>query len=497
MDRDLLIEIRVSKENGKCEVSTGYPVSRNLILASCHGLFPKGFEPDAKIRIRWFYQTGELRKFIELDRQAIVWYQQESLDAALLQCDDFKVRKWGCLCPIRPSQDDRWCSEGFPYAADPSQVRGFPIAGLAHGSATSAPSFHLSLDDGFKEDMDKLGITVNPWGGISGAPVFVSGQIVGIIIATPTAAQARLVATSLQALYEDEGFTKALGYDTKSLRFAALQDAAADCLESSPEARQHLAQALTVGAATSKAIAKQMAEFQAPEAVIRVIKQAHEQACKCQNTHAASTLRELALIVFPMYIDSGCVEVIRIYQGNPETAVANPFVCTETAAEIVMAAAEGQPARFQKAVVTEQTPIPHPNGLYTFDHPPHLGMGAEIDDGRFKEDWDRHMINKYACEYINQYKFEDLEDRKALLAIASNTLKTVSEDVKRAYYVLIKDTGNDEDNGVWDRRAKLIREDCPSLVFLRLSKDRKRIVDEIKLINPLCRFLATTLETTP
>ena len=246
-----------------------------------------------------------------------------------------------------------------------------------------------------------------------------------------------------------------------------------------------------------KEIAKAMAGLQAPEAVIRVIKQAHEGACKCQNINAASTLRELALIVFPIYFDSDSVEVIRIYQSNPEIPVANPFVCTGTAAEIAMASAEGQPARFKKAVVTEQMPIPHPDGLYTFDHPPHSGMGEEVDDNKFKENWDRHIINKYACEYLDNYKFDDIEDRKALLEIASDTLKIVSEDVKRAYYVLIEDTGNDADNGVWDSRAKLIREDCPSLVFLRLSRDRKRIVDEIKLINPLCRFLATTLEATP
>ncbi|MFZ4699462.1 MAG: hypothetical protein ACOYMG_05385 [Candidatus Methylumidiphilus sp.] len=497
MNRDLLIEIRVTKENGNFEVSTGYPVSRNLILTSYHGLFPKGFKHDAKILIRWFYQTGELGKFIELDRQAIVWKDEKELDAALLQCNDFKVNQWGSLSPIRPPHDYRWCSEGFPYAADTAQVKGFPIAGKVHGSADSASSFHLSLDDGFKEDMDKLGIAVNPWGGISGAPVFVNGQIIGIIIETPTAAQSRLVATSVKALVEDVGFREAIGYDRQSVRVDTLKNAAEACLKSSPDACQHLAQSLAMSAIESNDIAKAMAGLQAPEAVIRVIKQAHEKACECKDVNAASTLRELALIVFPLYFDTDSVEVIRIHQGNPEIPVANPFVCTGTAAEIAMAAADGQPARFKKTVATDQAPIPHPNGLYTFDHPPHSGIGEETDDNKFKENWDRHIINKYACEYVNKYKFDDLEDRKALLEIASDTLKTVSEDVKRTYYVLIEDTGDDADNVIWDGRAKLIREACPSLVFLRLSKDRKRIVDEIKLINPLCRFLATTLETTP
>ena len=60
-DKDLLIEIRVSKEGNKIEVSTGYPVSRNLILTSLHGLIPTGFKMDAPIRIRWFHQPDPHR----------------------------------------------------------------------------------------------------------------------------------------------------------------------------------------------------------------------------------------------------------------------------------------------------------------------------------------------------------------------------------------------------------------------------------------------------
>lgn len=212
-DKDLLIEIRVDTRDG-WEGSTGYPVARDRILTARHGLYPRDRPPDAKIRLRWFHQQGELAKFVTLPHSSIIW-EDAGLDVALIHCPfPANLTDWRRLSPLRPLHDERWASEGFPLGADtPDGVQEFPVAGQTHSAASQARRCHLGLDDTFRAPED--------WGGISGAPVFVDrlgSEVVGVIVVTPMAAEARLMATLSADLFDAPGFKEAIGYDRDDAR---------------------------------------------------------------------------------------------------------------------------------------------------------------------------------------------------------------------------------------------------------------------------------------
>ena len=372
-DRDLLIEIRVYTSDKGFEVSTGYPVARDRILTARHGLFPAGCPVDAPIRLRWHHQSGETREFTELPRSAICW-QNDALDSALIDHAFPKglvERRY--LSPVRPFHDERWSSEGFPLGGDISDggVTAFPVAGRAHGAASNAERFHLGLDDGFKQPKH--------WGGISGAPVFVRGQVVGVIVSTPTAAESRLKATPSAALFAAEGFKDAIGYDREAGRIAAVRAAVVACLQQSEQARLYLGKALSMVHTEPQALARRILDLPTPESVISIIKDAYGWARDEREVGAAAVLRELALTAVPARFDSVVVETIRGSMVDPERTVLTPPICTATGAEIAMAGADEQPARFKPVAGGYD----YPDGELSLNHPPNCGMEAR--DNYFKE----------------------------------------------------------------------------------------------------------------
>ena len=478
-DRDLLIEIRVDTDDGGFEVSTGYPIARDLILTARHGLYPSKRRKKQPIQLRWFHQRDKLRAFVEVPRSDIAW-QNKKLDVALLRCTfPEALVDWRHLSPIRPFPDERWFSEGFPKGADvPSRVEAFPVAGRAHGAASGADRVHLGLDDGFKDPPS--------WGGISGAPVFVRGQIVGVIVSTPSAAQARLLCTPSAALFAADGVKEALGYDRAEGRVSAARNASLACLQGSEQARIYLGKALGTARTESDELARQILDLVTPEVIVATIKAAHARATTDQEAKAAAVLRELALIALPARFDEVIVDGLRATMADPQHPVLTPAVCTPTGAEIALAAAEQQRALLKPVAPGER----YPDGELNLAPPPNCGMDAE--DDRFKEAWDGHLINKFAnTSEVKHFSFA------ARARIAVRRMRNLSEDKRRTHYVLLYDEGNDADNQRWELRAGLACTDCPSLVFVRLSDDDERIEAETALLDPFCSLFTPPPETAP
>lgn len=481
-DRNQLIEIRIDCADGSFEVCTGYPVQRDLILTARHGLYPKNCPANAAIKLRRYHLRAE--SFSTVKRCEVVW-ESESLDAALIRCDFANPPiGWRHLSPLRPIHGESWASEGFPKGADQSknETSAFPIGGTLHGAANDAKRFHLELPENFESPHD--------WGGISGAPVFVRGQIVGLVVSTPLKAKGRLKAVFSADLFDDEIFASVIGYEREAGRVAALQFAAAECLKQSLVARECLGRVLATAETDSDKLAARIIALPAPETVIKTIKEAHARAAS--DRQAASTLRKLILIALPARFDTRIVEAIRIDMADRQRPVLSPPISTSTAAELAMAGVDGQPAEFKDAQATDDEPIPYPDGLFTFDHPPRLGMNDEVEDDYFKNAWNQHLINKFVTR-----KHRGRIDQSRLIEDAANNLKLLAEETKRSHYVLLFDSGSDQDNARSERRAGLIRKDCPSLVFLRLSNDGDCFTAETSLLRPFCRFLALSSKDSP
>lgn len=84
-EKDLLIEIHVTTDDGREKNFTGYPVAPGRILTTRHGLFPDVVPESKTIELRWH----ELKAEDERRRwqPATVIWEDEALDAVLLQCD--------------------------------------------------------------------------------------------------------------------------------------------------------------------------------------------------------------------------------------------------------------------------------------------------------------------------------------------------------------------------------------------------------------------------
>ncbi len=491
-DRNLLVEIRVYLPNGDFEVSTGYPVQHNLILTASHGLYPKDFPYEqCKIKFRWFHSSGDLRAFIDVQHSDIVWVShEEGLDAALIRCTfPAGLNHWRYLSPVRPFHGERWASEGFPLGVvtEKKETVEFPFSGTLHSAASTSKRFHLELPENFKHPMD--------WGGVSGAPVFVRGQIVGIIVSTPTKAEGRLKAVFSAEMFNDPDFAEKIGYSQGAGRVAALQAAAADCLNKSDLACSCLGRTLGTAEKKADALAAKLIELPTAEAVIKAIKGAHKHASDHKESKdaakAAATIRQLSLIAVPARFDTHIVETIcKDMADHLSVPVLKLPICTRAGADFAMAAAEGQPAKLKDDEIVGDYPDPH--GFYCIDHPdiPHSGIKEATDDSYFKDVWDRHMFNKFAPHLEH-------DDKTQLIQVVNRRLQVnVDEDQPRTHYVLLVDTGNDSENATWERRAGLVRADFPSLVFLRLDKHGD-IVSETALLDPILKLLAKSKETAP
>jgi hypothetical protein len=481
-DRDLLVEIRVPIVDG-WEGSTGYPVARDRILTACHGLYPTRRLADRPIKLRWFHQSGAAGAFIELSRDAIVWENAE-LDAALLACTlPETLVDWRHLSSMRPIHNEPWSSEGFPVGADVGgqPTEGFPIKGTLHGAATAVKRFHLELPPAFKSPKS--------WAGVSGAPVFVRGQIARLIVSTPTTADGRLKAVFSADLFAANGFAEHLGYDRGMGLRSSLRAAAAMCLSDSEDACLHLSRALGCAKSSPQDLASCLLELPTADTVIARLRAAHAQACAARQPQAAAVIRRLVLIALPARFDAAIVEAIRLEMGDPARSVLTPALCTGTGVELAMAAVDGQPAAFADEL--EDDPYPYPDGKPSLGQPPNCGMADAVEDGFFQEAWKQHLINKF----ITDRRLKRFGD-DALLDIVRRRLQ-VGEDQTRHRYVLLYDEGHDDDNAIASRRAGLVRAGFPSLVFLQLSNDDSTLVTETALLDPFCILLKTRLEPHP
>jgi hypothetical protein len=179
--------------------------------------------------------------------------------------------------------------------------------------------------------------------------------------------------------------------------------------------------------------------------------------------------------------------------GNPGCPVLKPpRICNPPAAEVALAAVNGQPTAFRRVLISrkgESSKMAYVSD-YKLDEPPKCGMKSEVEDVQFKLGWDNHLIGKFAPD-INPNRFD--MDRR--MGVVSGRL----QKEKRNHYVLIEaeNTGNPDDLANWERRAKLLREDCPALVFMLLSNDNDWMVAETLLLDPFLKLLAEPKETDP
>ncbi len=200
-DKDRLVLIRCQPSGGGPQtVGTGYFITDDLVLTVSHVVDIQ----QESVRVR-SEQTGAWT-------QAEVVWREERLDAALLRASDGLANsgpavKWA---QSAPTANVPWTSTGYPVAAS-DVVAGRSII------KTAGLDGAVYAQGGGGQGQPELELNVNAppgdqgWGGISGAPVFVGDELVGIVKSFPAAFEGRrLAAVPVAALLRDASFRLAI-----------------------------------------------------------------------------------------------------------------------------------------------------------------------------------------------------------------------------------------------------------------------------------------------
>jgi hypothetical protein len=179
MNPDLLALVCASWEGKEPKLGTAYAADSKHLLTARHLLFQDG-------------QPGRIEFLLYRDRDRGVWTAAEiawqpraaERDVALLQAAALIERAGRAnLSRALPGWNAQWTSAGFPRigeeTTDGQRRRDYvPLDGTVHAAASRPEQMQLAVDHWQVEPED--------WRGLSGAPVFCDGELVGVIGSVPT-----------------------------------------------------------------------------------------------------------------------------------------------------------------------------------------------------------------------------------------------------------------------------------------------------------------------
>jgi hypothetical protein len=225
MDLERIVQIIVEKQGAVPSISTGYLIAPGRVLTAQHALVDPKSIGRGKVRFKGdrlefrLVASGECAE-ISIARAFVA---RSFLPALLLEATRVEIDiaildagKLGAelgttlprLDPGVPKDGAAWISRGFPRGRPDKrghvERKAKPATGLAFRSVGSpAPSITLHVTTPPKD-----------WGGMSGAPVFVDGSIVGVVQAIdPDYGTSSLEATLLSSVWDDARFQKAAGIE--------------------------------------------------------------------------------------------------------------------------------------------------------------------------------------------------------------------------------------------------------------------------------------------
>lgn len=190
---------------------TGYVLCDGLILTCLHGFTADERRFDDQRSIKITCQSNIIDETVSFSGNQFsemltsdggedgkpVLYASEDFDVALLACSNVKA----VFHPIRFIRGDQWKSGGFPAFNVAGEANGFELFGGTHlGSSNEGCSLNITVTEP-KLKSDAY------WGDASGSPVFVDGDLVGVLEKYRPEAEGSFVIGYLQRLWDrNDGF---------------------------------------------------------------------------------------------------------------------------------------------------------------------------------------------------------------------------------------------------------------------------------------------------
>lgn len=234
LDHNRLCLLRVLLTDQTYRVGTGYAISNRFVLTAQH-ILPSDLslkEPKELDNLEVEVLFPSLSE--EWHPASPVWLSNPEQDACLLTLpDDLVTGAPPTLGRFDRSRLVPWQSAGFPQAAS-IQMGEIDFRDVAGLSGTLTPEG--AIRRGYLELTVEAAPETEDWHGLSGAPVFAEGRLLGFVRSTTAAFQGqRLLAVSVESLLEETAFSDALN----SPRTGRVPRGVLQLPESSPQPAHH------------------------------------------------------------------------------------------------------------------------------------------------------------------------------------------------------------------------------------------------------------------
>jgi hypothetical protein len=368
MDKDLLVQVIVNTGDEKVRCGTAYPIAPGRVITAAHVV---GDAQPNQIEVSWYHQSKSERGWKPC--KSIVW-KRPDVDVIVLEvdCPNSVKSRFAVLGESEPRTDIRWESEGFPLVGK----RGDDWVAISMKGATFSMGNQSEL---FELGVDSPPSSVNGWQGASGSPVFVNGNILGVIVVCPKDfANGRLSAVPAYRLLKDDSFRAAVELtEDEQRRLLVLETI--QLLAKSREALQTLAKRLKVPELAddqkwSRSVVEKLLELGSPPQILTAMIRAMNDLDKQGLKGVADILEQVAYYVAPAALSNSHVKQITVIVESKEGRFAFPAK-TKMFVEIAMARINGRKTDFR--VVAAQTDMPH--GKFCLSNPPEPGMDQEHD----------------------------------------------------------------------------------------------------------------------
>ncbi|MCP5197411.1 MAG: hypothetical protein H6974_11605 [Gammaproteobacteria bacterium] len=401
MNKDLIVAIFVpTTGKGKMlgRIGTGYPIADDLILTARHVIEPENRDDQKPMMVRWFHDqpaNGKPSEWTSLDDDqdgdVRVWTGAGDLDAALICCrrpEYLRQFPLGRLVKRKPKEGERWQSAGFARANKRADVRQPGKFGGTLREMAEADAFFELLEDAQP-------IAEEQWQGVSGMPVFVGSEILGVVKhVPPNYDHKKLEAVPTWRLLQDEGFRKALGIDEQRERLESARKLLCRLLERSDAVTSDFAAELGLPCSDIPKCREQLVErllIETPplerlfELALSVQRKRRDQ----RDQSGAHVVQNLILTILPAIHDAVVVSEVRRCKSDRSVCPLALPTKLRTLAEIIMAGADRRAALLRTQVSKQADP----EGLTSLPGPPE--SGRDPDGQRFSRDWRTHLLETF------------------------------------------------------------------------------------------------------
>ena len=490
MNKNIIVKVSIPCCDGSECIATAYPVMRNRIITAYHALFPEDCQSEGSTTIKLSWPGLENGPVVKISKEDVLWSNKESYDIAVVRCDfPNGVVGVSVSADRKPEDNSEWRSEAFPRTGQNNNGErdSIPLSGRVYSTRDNASRFHIGVDDEVKD--------AQLWKGVSGAPVFVGNNMLGVIVGCDSNYTGkRLIATPLWKLLKDVEFRNALGLATLSEgeeRLNEIKNNMFKALEKHPEILSALKNEVLPSVEEYKSLDVIEAYLnleidRATEVINSVVLELRQNSEQENIEESLKAFRAIAYETLPVFYQFQASIDDASEQNGVGTGIISLNATISTIAEFIMAYRDGAAADFRTEMIDDFPRSEYRilgNTEYGID-PDGRQREADIHFsihskwgvgtiGKFKESFDEYFTSTPFVEKELQSKRFDFKK-----ILANQTLNSEFKLKKRRHYFLIDLSKCENDKNVWIATVVELKKDYPEIEFVCMSDDETLLLEQ-------------------